>query len=339
MKKLPFLLAVLMLPMFTFFGLAGCNNTQTTQTVRVSEVTHSVFYAPMYIALNNGYFTDEGLNVEISLGNGSNNVMTAVISGQVDIGLCGPETVVYNVVQGNQERPTVFGQLTACDGSFLIARESNAEFEVSDLAGSTIVAGRRGGMPAMTLEYGLHLAGLEAGTDYTLDLGVDFGLVAGAFEGGRGDYCTMFEPTASAYEDEGKGYIVASVGELGGTVPYTAFVANQKYLTDNSLTAERFLRAIYRGYQYLMTADIDAVVDSVMPSFVGSNEAHLKSAILNYMTIGAYATSPVMTEDSFNRLIEIITFADELDENANVTFADVIDNTIANKTLKYFEMF
>ena len=328
-----------MLPMFSLFGLTGCNSGSNLEVIKLSEVTHSVFYAPMYIAQNKGYFADEGLEVQISNGNGSNNVMTAVISGQAHIGLAGPETVIYNAVANNKDKPKVFGQLTACDGSFLISRQNEIGWEPSDVAGSTIVAGRRGGMPAMTLQYGLHLAGLEAGRDYTLDLGVDFGLVAGAFEGGRGDYCTMFEPTASAYESEGKGYIVASVGELGGTVPYTAFIANQKFLEEKSLTSEKFLRAIYRGYAYLMNADIDDVVDAVMPSFVGSNENHIKSSILNYMDIGAFAYSPVMTQSSYQRLIEIVKFAGELDQNANVAFSDVIDNSIAEKTVKYFEMF
>jgi len=332
-------MAVILLPVFSLFGLAGCNSGSKLEVIKLSEVTHSVFYAPMYIAQNKGYFADEGLEVQISNGNGSNNVMTAVISGQADIGLAGPETVIYNAVANNKDKPKVFGQLTACDGSFLISRQNEVSWEPSDVAGSTIVAGRRGGMPAMTLQYGLHLAGLEAGTDYTLDLGVDFGLVAGAFEGGRGDYCTMFEPTASAYESEEKGYIVASVGELGGTVPYTAFVANEKFLTDKALTSEKFLRAIYRGYAYLMNANIDDVVTAVMPSFVGSNQNHIKSAILNYMDINAFAYSPVMTESSYQRLIEIIKFAGELDQNANVKFEDVIDNTLAKKTVEYFGMF
>ena len=339
MKKLALVMALIMLPVFSLFGLAGCNSGSKLEVIKLSEVTHSVFYAPMYIAQNKGYFADEGLEVQISNGNGSNNVMTAVISGQVDIGLVGPETVIYNAVANNKDKPKVFGQLTACDGSFLISRDNEIGWEPSDVAGKTIVAGRRGGMPAMTLQYGLHLAGMEAGTDYTLDLGVDFGLVAGAFEGGRGDYCTMFEPTASAYESEDKGYIVASVGELGGTVPYTAFVANEKFLEDKALTSEKFLRAIYRGYAYLMSANIDDVVEAVMPSFVGSNQNHIKSAILNYMDIGAFAYSPVMTESSYERLIEIVKFAGELDANADVDFDEVIDNTLAKKVVKYFEMF
>jgi len=339
LKKLPLILTIILIPFFSFFGFSGCGGTNALTVVRVSEVTHSVFYAPMYIALNNGYFEDEGLDVQISNASGSNNVMTAVISGQAEIGLAGPETVVYNAVQGNTDKPTVFGQLTACDGSFLIGRTADPDFELGDLAGKTIVAGRRGGMPAMTLQYALHSAGLEAGTDYTLNLDVDFGLVAGAFEGGTGDYCTMFEPTASAYVSAGKGSIVASIGELGGSVPYTAFIANQKYLTNNSLNAERFLRAIYRGYNYLINADIDDVVDSVIPSFVGSDEVIIKSAIENYISIGAYASSPLMSEESFDRMIEIITFAGELDANADVDFEDVIDNTISQKVLSYFSMF
>lgn len=333
MKRLAFVLAILLVPILSF-GFVGCGTTDNNKIV-LSEVTHSIFYAPLYIALNNDYFKDEGLNVELINGNGSDNVMTSIISGQATIGLAGPETAVYTAQQSSDgSSPKVFGGLTSCDGSFLVGRTADPDFEISDLRGKTIIAGRRGGMPAMTLEYALKQQGLIAGTDYTLNLDYDFGMVATVFESGIGDYCTMFEPVASDYQDTGKGAIVASVGELGGNVPYTGFIATKDYLTNNALQAEQFLRAVYRGYLYLMNADIDDVALALSPSFVGTSTSSIKAAILNYKSLDAFASTPVMSQENYNRLCEIIRSAGEL--SGSVDFAKVIDNTIAERVVKYF---
>lgn len=332
MKKIAFMLALLLVPMFAF---VGCGTSSSNKIV-LSEVTHSIFYAPLYVAINNGYFKDEGIEIELINGNGSNNVMTSIISGQATIGLAGPETAVYTAQQTTSSKsPKVFGQLTACDGSFLIGRTATSDFSLEDLRGKTIIAGRRGGMPAMTLEYALKQNGMIAGRDYTLNLDYDFGMVATVFESGIGDYCTMFEPTASAYEASGKGSIVASIGKLGGNVPYTGFIADEDYLTKNSLQAEQFLRAVYRGYLFVMNADIDKVATALLPSFSGTSTESIKSAITNYKGLDAFASSPVMTNEGYTRLCEIITNAGQL--KGNVDFNKVIDNTIATKVVKYFE--
>ena len=333
MKKFAFVLALMFMPLLMF---TGCGDTNTSNKIALSEVTHSIFYAPLYIAMTNNYFADEGLEIELLNGNGSNNVMTSIISGSATIGLAGPETAVYTALQSeeNASSPKVFGQLTACDGSMLISREADADFTLEDLRGKTIIAGRKGGMPAMTLEYVLKQQGMIAGRDYTLNLDYDFGMVATVFESGIGDYCTMFEPVASDYVASGKGAIVASIGQMGGYVPYTAFIANEDYLTNNALQAEQFLRAVYRGYLFLMNAPIEDVVDALMPQFVGSSRESIQSAIENYIELNAFASSPVMTEDGYDRLCNIITNAGELD--GSVDFNKVIDNTIANKVVKYF---
>ena len=331
MKKIAFMLALFMIPMFAF---AACGEESSNKIV-ISEVTHSIFYAPLYIAINNGYFEDEGLEIELLNGNGSNNVMTSIISGQATIGLAGPETAVYTAQQTTDgTSPKVFGQLTACDGSFLVGRTADEEFSIEDLRGKTIIAGRRGGMPAMTLEYALKQQGMVAGVDYTLNLDYDFGMVATVFLSVIGDYCTMFEPVASEYEASGKGAIVASIGALGGSVPYTAFIATEEYLTDNALQAEQFLRGVYRGYLYLMNANIVDVVDALMPSFAGSSESGIKSAIENYKSLNAFASTPVMNKEGYERLCEIIRSAGQL--TGSVEFSKVIDNTIAEKVVEYF---
>lgn len=333
MKKLAFLLAVLLLPIMSFC-FVGCGETDSNKIV-LSEVTHSIFYAPLYIAMNNDYFADEGLKVELINGNGSNNVMTSVISGQAEIGLAGPETAVYTALQSkNESSPKVFGGLTACDGSFLIGREADPDFSINDLKGKTIIAGRRGGMPAMTLEYALKQQGLIAGRDYTLNLDYDFGMVATVFESGIGDYCTMFEPVASDYEDAGKGSIVASIGALGGAVPYTGFIATQDYLKNNSLVAEKFLRAVYRGYAFLMNANIDNVATALSPSFASTSKESIKSAIQNYKSLNAFASTPVINQENYERLCNIIRNAGEL--TGSVEFDKVVDNSIAKKVVEYF---
>lgn len=339
MKKLKFLYLLLVIPLISVFCFAGCNANQQAnkETVRLYEVTHSIFYAPLYIALNKGYFDEEGLNVELTNANGSNNVMTALLSNSADVGLAGPETSVYTALQSNGNAPKVFGQLTACDGSFLVGKKTTKEFELTDLAGKTIIGGRRGGMPAMTLQYALHLAGLESSTDYTLNLDYDFGMVASVYDSGIGDYCTMFEPTASNYiASKDTEQIVASVGALGGSVPYTAFIASDEWLTKDTVRSERFLRAIYRGYRFMTTADIDDVVNALKPSFDGSSDDAIKSSVQNYLAIGAYAQTPVMTAEGFDRLINIIKFAGELDATATVQFDNVCTNTYAQKCVEYF---
>ncbi len=334
MKKLAFMLAVLMLPIMSIC-FVGCGETNSNKIV-LSEVTHSIFYAPLYIALNNEYFKDEGLTVELVNGNGSNNVMTSIISGQATIGLAGPETAVYTAKQSADDgnSPKVFGGLTACDGSFLIGRTADPDFKIDDLKGKTIIAGRKGGMPAMTLEYALKQQGLIAGRDYTLNLDYDFGMVATVFESGIGDYCTMFEPVASSYQEAGKGSIVASIGKLGGAVPYTAFIATQEYLKNHSLQAEQFLRAVYRGYLYLKNAPIDDVASALAPSFASTSTANIKSAIENYKSLDAFADTPVINKDNYERLCNIIRNAGEL--TGSVDFSKVVDNTIATKVINYF---
>ena len=333
MKNLAFMLALILIPTMMFAGCGETNNA--SNKIVVSEVTHSIFYAPLYIAMSNGYFADEGLEIELVNANGSNNVMTAIVSGSATIGLAGPETAVYTAQQSEGSSPKVFGQLTACDGSFLVGREADVDFSIEDLRGKTIIAGRRGGMPAMTLEYALAQQGLIAGRDYTLNLDYDFGMVATVFESGIGDYCTMFEPVASEYEASGHGAIVASIGEMGGYVPYTGFIATEEYLDENALQAECFLRAVYRGYLYLMNAPIDDVANALSKQFADSSIEGIKAAIENYKQLDAFASSPVMTQDGYERLCAIITAAGQLE--GTVDFNKVIDNTIAEKVVKYFQ--
>ena len=229
MKKiLAFLLAALMIVP----ALCACGKKEQT-LVRLNEVTHSVFYAPQYVAMSQGFFEAEGLKVELTNGGGADKVMTAVVSGQSDIGLAGPEASIYVYNQGKEDHTQIIAQLTKRDGSFLVGR-SDGEFSWEDLRGKTVIGGRKGGVPEMTLEYVLRQHGLTPGVDVTVDTSVQFNMMAGAFTGGQGDYVTLFEPTATQVEAAGQGYVLTSIGLESGEIPYTAYFANISWLEKNA---------------------------------------------------------------------------------------------------------
>ena len=203
------------------------------KTITVSEVTRSVFYAPQYVAIAAGYFEEEGLKVDLTTGQGADNVMTAVLSNQVDIGFAGPEASIYVYNEGKEDYAQVFAQLTKTDGSFLVSSQNIENFKWSDLKGKTVIPGRKGGVPYMTLLYVLKQNGIDPQNDLVLDDSIDFDLMASAFSTGKADFVTLFEPTASQIEMSGKGYIVASVGEAAGEIPYTAYFAKKSYIEKN----------------------------------------------------------------------------------------------------------
>ena len=234
MKKISILLAILVCSCSVLF--IGCGK-KDNNTIRVSEVTHSVFYAPLYVAMNNGYFEDEGLKIELTNAGGSDTVMSSLISKSADIGLMGPESVVYVRNNGMQNAPMIFAQLTACDGSFMVGRNDEAgTFTWESLVGKHIIAGRKGGMPAMTLQYILNQKGITTGSEFgnnvdtVLDTSIAFNLTASSFVAGTGDYCTMFEPTASQCEIDGTGYIVSALGDQVSDIPYTCFTATSNII-------------------------------------------------------------------------------------------------------------
>ena len=223
-------LALLLCVCLALTALAGCSGkTKEMQKVTVCEVTHSIFYAPQYVALAKGFFADEGLDVELSNGGGADKVMSAVLSGNVDIGFAGPEASIYVYNEGKEDYTEVFAQVTKCDGSFLVGREKDASFTWDKLAGKHILPGRKGGVPYMAFEYAIRKNGMDPASDLLLDNSIQFDNMTGAFLGGTGDYVTMFEPTASSVEAEGKGYIVAAVGEEEGEMPYTAYFAKKSF--------------------------------------------------------------------------------------------------------------
>lgn len=335
MKKI----AIFMIALMSFFtlGLTACGKKTDDNVIRVSEVTHSLFYAPFYVAINNGYFADEGLEIELTNAGGSDAVMTAIISKNADVGLMGPESVVYVNNNGMENAPVIFAQLTACDGSFLVGRTDNDNFDWSDLQGKHIIAGRRAGMPAMTLQYILNEMGLTtgdefgAGVDVKLDLSVAFNLTTATFVAGTGDYCTMFEPVASQCEKDGTGYIVSALGDAVSNIPYTCFVSSNNFLKNDSKKCEAFTRALIKGYNFLLTASDEQILKSLRPSFSTTADDLILSAVKNYLRIGAYSSSPILTETAWNKMLDIIDNAGEL--KSRVAHSTCVNTKIAQNAI------
>lgn len=309
--------------------LCGCGEKKgETVTVRLNEVTHSVFYAPQYAALELGFFEEEGLTVELTNGGGADKVMTAVVSGQSDIGLAGPESCVYIYQQGKEDCPVVIGQLTKRDGSFLMGRE-DGDFSWDDLRGKDIIGGRKGGMPEMTLEYVMKQHGIVPGVDANVDTSVQFNMMAGAFTGGQGDYVALFEPTATQVEMAGQGYILLSIGEESGEVPYTAYFATEQYLQENPDTAAAFCRAVKRGLDWVQSHTDQEVAVAIAPQFPDTDLEVLTAVTARHRAIDAWNWELTMKEKSLERLETIMTEAGELDRGSWVDYETLVDNTFA----------
>ncbi len=325
MKKLLTLLFSLILSLSCF---TGCNKSDK-EVIELNEVTHSVFYAPLYVAIENGYFDEENIEIKLTNGGGANNSMTALLSGTADIGLMGPETVIYVQGQDKADAPKVFGQLTQRDGSFLVSRNPEPDFEWTSLRGKEILAGRKGGVPAMTFEYILSELGMQNNVDYTLNFDVQFNLMTSAFISGVGDYCTVFEPTASEYEANGTWHIVASVGEQGGEIPYTSFIALESYLEENAETVEKFMKALKKAHEFIDSHTEREVAEAIVKQFPSTTITSIETSLKSYKNINAWKTDLIATEASFNRLQDIMISAGELD--ARVDFDDLVDNSIAER--------
>lgn len=301
------------------------------QKIKVSEVARSVFYAPQYVAISKGFFKEQGLEIELTTGQGADKVMTAVLAGQSDIGFAGPEAAIYVYNEGKEDYAQVFAQLTKTDGSFLVSKEENSNFKWTDLKGKTIIPGRKGGVPYMTLSYVIRKNGMNPETDMVLDDSIQFDLMAGAFSGGNADYVTLFEPTASLTEQAGKGYIVASVGEEAGNVPYTAYFAKKSYIEGNSETIQKFVNAIYNGQQWVDTHTDREIAEAIIEFFPDSNLDLLEKVVARYRSIEAWKTNPILKEEDYDLLQTIITEAGELKQKAPYNY--VVNNSYAKNVI------
>ena len=336
MKKRIILVLLVIVLIAGIISLVMINKDKNTNTgeklIKVNEVTRSVFYAPQYAAINNGYFKENGIEVELSTGQGADAVMTAVLANQCDIGFAGPEASIYVYNEGKEDYTQVFAQLTKRDGSFLVSKENTDNFSWQDLKGKTVIPGRKGGVPYMTLEYVLKKNGINPQTDLVLDDSIKFDLMAGAFASGDAEYVTLFEPTASLTEEQQKGYIVASVGEEAGEIPYTAYFAKKSYIEENEDVIRKFTEAIYKGQQWVKEHSAKEVAESIESFFPDTDIEQLANAVQSYKDIDAWNDTPVLTQESFDRLQEVMTMAGELKEKA--PYDKIINNKYAKEVIE-----
>lgn len=322
---------VLVLALVVIMVLPGCG-TKELKEITLCEVTHSIFYAPQYVAISKGFFEEEGLIVNLVNGAGADKVMTAVLSGQAEIGFSGPEACIYVYNEGKEDYSVVFAQLTKRDGSFLVGRDPMPDFTWEAVRGKKIIGGRKGGVPQMTLEYVLKKNGIIPDEDVEVDTSIQFALMGGAFLSGQGDFVTLFEPVASTLELDGTGYIVASIGAESGEIPYTAYYAKKSYIEKNPDIIQAFTNAIYKGQQWVESHSDKEVAEALWEAFPDNDLKLLETVVRRYKEQDTWNKTPDMKEEALMRLQEVMKEAGELKEFA--PFDKIVDNTFAQKAIK-----
>ncbi len=312
MRKYLILIIILFLFIVAGFFIFNKKEESDLKKVKVAEVAHSIFYAPQYVAHKLGYFEEEGLDVEIILTSGADKVTSAVLSGDVNIGFCGSEATIYVYNEGEKDYLINFAALTKRDGSFLVSREKYDNFTLGDLKGKKIIGGRKGGMPEMTLEWALKQNGIDPKSDVKIDTSIAFAAMSGAFIGGEGDFVSLFEPNALEIEKNGYGYVVASIGELGGVVPYTAYNARKSYILENPDVIEGFTRAIQKGLYYVHNNDSREIAKLLEDYFPNTSIDDLEKLVQRHKDIDSWFNSTSISEKDFNHIQEIMISAGEL---------------------------
>lgn len=310
---------------------SGCDKTEEMQKVRVGEVTHSVFYAPQYAAINQGFFKDEGLELELSNLQGTDKVMSGILADQIEIGLSGPEAAIYVYNEGKEDYVEVFAQLTKRDGSFLVGKEADSNFQWEKLREKTLIPGRKGGVPYMTLEYVIKQHGINPAEDMIFDDSIQFSLMAGAFAGGNAEYVSLFEPTASMIEQEGKGYILCSIGQESGEIPYTTYNAKKSFIEKNSELIQKFTNAVCRGQKWVQEHAAAEVADAIQYAFPDTDINILTKVVERYQSIDVWNSDPVLKEEPFERLQTVMTSAGEL--KSKVPYQTVVNNAFAQRAI------
>ncbi|WP_102274176.1 ABC transporter substrate-binding protein [Cytobacillus massiliigabonensis] len=319
------LIAILIIP------LAACGKDKV-QNIRIGEVTRSIFYAPQYVALEKGFFEEEGLNVELTTTAGGDKTMTALLSDSIDIALVGSETSIYVYAQGSNDPVINFAALTQTDGTFLVSREKIDNFSWDQLKGATFLGQRKGGMPQMVGEFVLKKHGIDPHQDLDLIQNVDFANIAPAFASGTGEYVQLFEPTASVFEQEGKGHIVASFGEESGNLPYTTFMTKESTIKEKKETIEKFTRAIYKAQQWVDSHNAKEIADAIKGYFDNTNIETIEMVVERYKNQGSFATNPILNEDGWNNLQDVMEEAGELPER--IDYETLVNTEIAEGVMK-----
>lgn len=336
MKKFSLLLvAILMLT-----TVCACHDSEPKQTtseavltpVTLNEVAHSIFYAPQYVAIEKGYFEEEGIDLELVTGFGADKVMTAVLSGEADIGFMGSESTIYTYQEGANDVILNFAQLTQRAGNFLVSREPMDDFEWKDLKGKDVLGGRKGGMPEMVFEYILKQNGIDPETDLNIDQSIDFGSTAAAFSSGQGDFTVEFEPHATSLELESKGYVVASLGEDSGYVPYTAYSAKSSFIEKNPELIQKFTNALQEGMDFVQTHSPEEIAKVIAPQFKETDMKTLTTIVKRYYDQDTWKADLIFEKESFDLLQDILETAGELKER--VPYKDLVTTTFAEKAAK-----
>lgn len=335
MKKKRILFAVFLMLCALF--ASGCKEKDSAaedklDPVTLNEVAHSVFYAPQYAAIENGYFEEEGIDLTLVTGFGADKTMTAVLSGEADIGFMGAESSVYAFQEGASDPVINFAQLTQRAGNFIVARNADDDFEWEDLKGKYVLGGRKGGMPEMVFEYILKQKGIDPEKDLTIDQSIDFGSTAAAFSGGQGDYTVEFEPSATALEEEGSGFVVASCGVESGYVPYTSYSAKSSFLEENPDLIQRFTNALQKGMDYVNSHTPEEIAETIAPQFTDSSVETITTIVRRYQEQDTWKDNLIFEESSFTLLQDILETAGEL--NSRLDYKDLVVTTFAEKAFE-----
>lgn len=331
MKRKCVSILLILCMMLSLFGCGKSSDTALTK-VTLNEVAHSIFYAPMYVAIEKGYFEDEGIDLELVTGFGADKTMTALLSGEADIGFMGPETTVYTYNEGANDKVINFAQLTQRAGNFVVAREEMPDFTWEDLKGKTVLGGRDGGMPEMVFEYVLKDKGIDPAKDLTIDKSIDFGSTAAAFSGGNGDFSIEFEPGATNLEQEGSGHVVASVGIDSGYVPYTAFSAKASYMEENADVIQSFTNALQKGMDYVNKHSAKEIAKVIAPQFKDTDEETISTIVERYQTQDTWKSNLIFSEESYNLLLDILESSDVL--SSRPPYEEMITTSYAEKAAK-----
>ncbi len=302
------------------------------QKVTLNEVAHSIFYAPQYVAIEEGYFVEEGIKLEVVTGFGADKVMASVLSGESDIGFMGSESSIYAYQQGANDPVINFAQLTQRAGNFVVAREEMPDFQWMDLIGKDVLGGRKSGMPEMVFEYILKQKGIDPDKDLNIDRSIDFGSTAAAFAGGQGEFSIEFEPSATALEQEGAGYVVASCGVESGYVPYTAYSAKESYIEEHPEIIQGFVNALQRGMDYVNSHTAEEIAQIIQPQFKENDLETITTIVKRYQEQDTWKEDLIFQEESFELLQDILDSAGELEER--VPYEDLVDVRYAQKALE-----
>ena len=330
MRKIISALAASSAVILAVSGCAASPEANGMTTVRLNEVVHSVFYAPQYVALANGYFEDEGLTIELSVGNGADKSMTALLSDSADIALLGTEAGIYVINEGRENSVKAFAQLTQRAGNFLISRTDGENFDWESLRGKSVIGGRKGGMPELVLEYVLKQKGLE--NDVEIINNISFESTAGAFAADVGDFTVEFEPTATSLEQEGVGFVAASLGTECGFVPYTVYMASSEYMEENPEIIQKFTNAVYRGQLWTENHTSGEIAEVIQSYFPENDVETLAGIIERYKSQDTWRATPVYSEEDFELFEDIMEEGGEL--TRRVAFDELIDNSFAQKTVE-----